>query len=246
MIVWALFDSGNGCYTQASEDFENIEIYPIGIDKENKNSHFIQLNLADYSRAFGNSILFDTLDKLPQPDLIIASPPCESWSVGSAMWGGNASWKQERTLLRENLSKFTIRGVIDYELDYVQFKYERSFFNRINGELCIYNTIEIIKRYSPKVYIIENPSSSRIWHYINDILNFPIPYENKTFYNNYSYPLKKPTRFKSNINLHLRCEDVRPDIQFKHFSKSYNERSNIPLNLIMDIYSRVQNYIKNI
>lgn len=37
---------------------------------------------------FGDNKLFDELDKLPRPDLIIASPPCESWSVASAMWGG--------------------------------------------------------------------------------------------------------------------------------------------------------------
>ena len=50
MIVWALFDSGNGCYTQAAKEYSDIEIYPIGMDIENKNDHFINLNLADYSR----------------------------------------------------------------------------------------------------------------------------------------------------------------------------------------------------
>lgn len=76
MIVWALFDSGNGSYTKGVKKLDkDIEIYPIGIDIENKNHHFINLNLADYSRLFGNNTLFDTLDKLPKPDLIIASPP---------------------------------------------------------------------------------------------------------------------------------------------------------------------------
>lgn len=50
MTVWALFDSGNGSYTKGvkalNEDGEfNIEIYPIGIDIEHKNDHFINLNL---------------------------------------------------------------------------------------------------------------------------------------------------------------------------------------------------------
>ncbi|HGO5850928.1 hypothetical protein [Mannheimia haemolytica] len=88
MIVWALFDSGNGCYTQAAMQADGVEIYPIGIDIENKNSHFISLNLADYGRMFGDNRLFDVLDGLPKPDLIIASPPCESWSIASVMWGG--------------------------------------------------------------------------------------------------------------------------------------------------------------
>lgn len=89
MIVWALFDSGNGSYTKvANEYFNDIEIYPIGIDIENKNDHFIELDLADYSYMFGNNKMYDTLNKLPRPNLIIASPPCESWSIASAMRGG--------------------------------------------------------------------------------------------------------------------------------------------------------------
>lgn len=40
MIVWALFDSGNGSYTKAAKEFPEIEIYPVGIDIENKNNHF--------------------------------------------------------------------------------------------------------------------------------------------------------------------------------------------------------------
>ena len=90
MIVWALFDSGNGSYTKVAEKYfrDEIEIYPIGMDIENKNDHFINLDLADYGCLFGDNKMYDTLDKLPKPDLIIASPPCESWSVASAMRGG--------------------------------------------------------------------------------------------------------------------------------------------------------------
>ncbi|MGY4677627.1 DNA methyltransferase [Pasteurella sp. P03HT] len=246
MIVWALFDSGNGCYAQAAKHFNDIEIFSIGIDIERKNNHFINLNLADYSRMFGDNTLFDTLDNLPKPDLIIASPPCESWSVASAMWGGNASWKQETGAINKELSKFTIRNSVDYDLPHVQFKYERSFLNRINGELCIYNTIEIIKRYNPKVFIIENPSSSRIWHYINDILNFKLNFDNLTYYNNYGYALNKPTRFKSNINLNLKSDKSKSaEKKWGEFSKKYNERSNIPINLIIDIYKSVNNYLNN-
>ena len=66
-------------------------------------------------------------------------------------------------------------------------KYERSFFNCVNGEWCIYNTIEIIKRYQPKVYVIENPLASRMWSYIADVLDFAIPFDNPTYYGNYNY-----------------------------------------------------------
>ena len=96
MIVWALFDSGNGSYFKSAQKFEEIEIYSIGLDIENKNDHFINLNLADYSYLFKDNTLFDTLDNLPKPDLIIASPPCESWSVASAMRGGQCVLETRR------------------------------------------------------------------------------------------------------------------------------------------------------
>ena len=70
MIIWALFDSGNGSYYQVAKDMDGVEIYSIGIDRENKNDHFINLDLADYSRLFGDNKLFDELDELPKPPLV--------------------------------------------------------------------------------------------------------------------------------------------------------------------------------
>ncbi|VGM96262.1 Uncharacterised protein [uncultured Avibacterium sp.] len=243
IIVWALFDSGNGCYTQAAKSFSAIKVYPIGLDIERKNRHFIPLNLADYSKLFGKSHLFATLDRLPKPDVILASPPCESFSVASAMWGGNACWKQEQ----KSGSRFVIRNAQDYEPPQVprkHFRYEKSFFNRINGELCIYNTIEIIKRYQPKVYVIENPYSSRIWDYIKDVLGFEIPFDNPTYYGNYHYPVKKPTKFKSNIPLNLKYQNYYAGVRLNHVLKSYNGRSNIPLDLVADIYREILKNLK--
>lgn len=253
MIVWALFDSGNGCYSKGVKELNlnnetDIDIYPIGIDIENKNNHFINLNLADYGRIFGDNTLFDELDKLPKPDLIIASPPCESWSNASAMANGNACWKQED--LSDSLfspqtepSKFTVREYIDYER--YQFKPFKSLIKRINGELTVLNTIEIIKRYRPKFYIIENPAYGRIWDYIDKILGFYIEYDNLTFYNNYDYPVKKPTKFKSNICLKLKTEIVEQNIAFRDLGRGYNERSNIPMKLVKEIFLKVYKEFEN-
>ncbi|MGM0183401.1 hypothetical protein IGK74_002366 [Enterococcus sp. AZ150] len=243
MIVWALFDSGNGCYTQLANEFEEIELYAIGIDRENKHDHFINLNLADYSRLFGSKDFFNTLDQLPKPDLIIASPPCESWSVASAMDRGNACWKKEEgdSLFspQVELSPFTVRDYKDYEP--FQFKPEKSIMTRINGELCIFNTIEIIKRYKPKFYIIENPAHGRIWKYIDRILGFKIPYDNLTYYNNYGFPISKPTKFKSNLDLELKNERIPNEIEFRKVG-GYNTRSNIPLPLVKEIFEKVLSY----
>lgn len=241
MIVWALFDSGNGCYSQAAKKFPGIEIYSIGLDREQKNKGFINLNLASYSINNKNNPLFGVLDQLPAPDVILASPPCESWSVASAMKNGNASWKQEAgdALFQPQLplSRFTVRDYKDYEG--VQFTPEKSLINRINGELCIFNTIQIIKRYRPKIYVIENPAGSRIWDYTERVLGFHLPYDNLTYYNNYDYPIKKPTKFKSNMDLKLRQEKIENEVSWKSFSRNYNTRSNIPMKLVIDIFEKI-------
>lgn len=246
MVVWALFDSGNGSYFKGANSLNssgrvNIKVYPIGIDVENKNNHFITLNLADYSRLFGDNTLFDTLDKLPHPDLIIASPPCESWSGASAMDRGNACWKQERGdgLFEPQvpLSKFTIRYASDFE-NY-QFQPDKQLMKRINGELCAFNTVEIIKRYKPKFWIIENPAYGRLWEYIEIVLGFKLPYKNHTRYNNYDYPVRKATRFSGNINLNLKNEKIPNELNLKEFSHSYNERSNIPEKLVSEIFEKI-------
>lgn len=249
MVVWALFDSGNGSYTKGVKELNekglcNIDVYPIGIDIEKRNNHFINLNLADYSRLFGDNTLFNTLDKLPKPDLIIASPPCESWSNASAMTGGNACWKQEDLsdslfIPQKEASMFTIRNASDYEEAYINYKYDRQFMKRINGELCAFNTIEIIKRYKTMYFVIENPASGRLWKYIDEVIGFKLPYLNLTRYNNYDYPLQKPTKFASNLYLGLKNDIIKQEIEWGNFSKSYNERSNIPQKLVIEIFTKI-------
>lgn len=100
-------------------------------------------------------------------------------------------------------------------------------------------TIEIIKRYEPRYFIIENPASGRLWKYIEEVMGFKLPYLNITRYNNYDYPLQKPTKFASNLDLGLKNDIIKQDVEWKHFSKSYNERSNIPQNLVTDIFTKV-------
>lgn len=136
------------------------------------------------------------------------------------------------------MSIFTVRDHKDY--DRYQYYPNKQLMKRINGELCVFNTVEIIKRYKPKYWIIENPAHGRIWQYIERVLGFEIPFENHARYNNYDdYPISKPTRFSGNIELNLKNEKKSNDIKFQDWTKSYNERSNIPLSLVCEIFEKV-------
>lgn len=250
--MWGLFDSGNGCYKQAVTKYnsQNIggyhHITSIGIDRGNKSSDFINQDLS-VNTLFDESALFSQLDKLDTPDVILASPPCESWSVASNMANGNACWKQESKALVslfdeiQESSRFTIRSHSDYER--YQYKYDNQFKTRVNGELCIFNTIQIIKRYKPKIFIIENPAYGRIWEYIERVIGFNLPYQNLTYYSAYGYKTYKPTRFSSNIDLQLRTDRQPNTVKLKQV-KGYNERSNIPIPLVLDIIKKCEDYLK--
>ncbi len=104
--------------------------------------------------------------------------------------------------------------------------------------MCIFNTIQIIKRYKPKYYVIENPAFGKIWEYIDKILGFKIPYENITYYSDYGFEVKKPTKFKSNVALKLKNTGLPSKIHFEKYC-GYNKRSNIPLELIESIYTQI-------
>ena len=258
MIIWALFDSGNGCYKQAVEKYfkDEFEIYSIGIDMANKNSHFLHLDLADYSVLFGENKLFKVLDTLPKPDIILASPPCESWSIASSFKYGNNCWYTQRihNLLGEAVGQnhFTIRTRFQVEnkneSDSFKIHWWKSVFNRINGELTAFNTIRIIEHYDPDVWVIENPQTSKIWDYYKQIHNFR-GIKNVAHYNAYEkdFP-KKPTTFYSNMFLDLKTTrelskfsmNARAVKEGGKLISGYNERSNIPLLLIKDILRKIR------
>lgn len=227
IIVWALFDSGKSCYKKGAEIFDNIEIYSIGLDVENKNKEIINLNLANTNIKE----IYKELNKLKKPDVIIASPPCEAFSIASAMDKGNACFRYKK-----DDKYFVLRNHLEYE-NY-QFKSDLQIPRRINGEMCILNTIKIINNYQPKIYVIENPATSRIWDYIEKVVGHKIKYDNLVHYNDYDYELKKPTKFKSNIKLDLKTSNKRNEKSFNDI-RSYNERSFIPINLVREIFRQI-------
>lgn len=77
LVVWALFDDAESSYKNAIESYfpnEKINVYSIGInDIEFSKSEKYFYKRIDLS--LNNFNLFNELNKLPKPNIILASPP---------------------------------------------------------------------------------------------------------------------------------------------------------------------------
>ncbi|MEG0992204.1 MAG: cytosine methyltransferase, partial [Malacoplasma sp.] len=115
---------------------------------------------------------------------------------------------------------------------------------RILGESTIGGTIEIINHFKPKIWIIENPQTSKTWEFQKNHWDF-YGEENLAYYSAYNANFSpKPTIFKSNIKLVLINKRVKGNND--HMSRgSYSKRSSIPKELIKTIIEQVLKYIKS-
>ncbi|QBF34529.1 DNA methyltransferase [Mycoplasmopsis phocirhinis] len=246
IIVWALYDDAESSYKNSIKHFnENdksieTEVHSIGINNvkfdksESYFYHRIDLSLTNFE-------LFEQLDFLPKPDIILASPPCESWSRA------DCDGRMFRTL--DNQGNWVVKNH-DYYVEYNKKSHpnKRRFFeqkekSRLIGEATIGATIMIIKHFKPKVWVIENPKTSKSWDFQKNHWSFE-GLMNLTYYASYDENFSlKPTIFKSNIELNLKKN--RPSkTNSNHMAKgSYSLRSAIPLNLINDIMIHCVEYI---
>lgn len=153
-VIWALFDDGNMSWYNCSYDKSKYRVISIGIQEHNDlvDYYKIDLRLSNYN-------LINELSKLPKPDIIVASPPCESWSGADCkarIYNSDLTFKNES-------------WYIDYNLECSKNK-RRSWIskmrNKIIGEDTLLATTYIIKRFNPESWVIENPKSSYIWRYI--------------------------------------------------------------------------------
>lgn len=241
-IIWALFDDANCCYKKAIEKyFDNqFTVYSIGINDHN----FCIEDKYIYKKidlSINNPDLISSLKKLPKPDIILASPPCESWSIADCAGKMLRSIKDETWIIKNK----------DYYDNYnlTASKCKKRYFlqkemSRIVGEATASGTMYIIEYFKPKVFIVENPATSKIWEYFKNhwCVN---GYFNNTYYAAYdnSFSLK-PTTFLSNLKFNLKDEKVEGNKGHMLFSR-YNDRSNIPLNLIAEIITQVKDYLEN-
>lgn len=226
-IIWALFDDGNGSWNKLDEN-KDYQIISIGInDNDWENYYKIDLSLNNFN-------LIKELSKLPKPDIIIASPPCESWSGADC---GGSIWKR----LESNLWELNNR---DYYKNYNQEckpNKRRNFIkkeqNRIIGESTAGGVCMIIEHFKPKVWIIENPQTSKIWKFYKNHWNL-IGIENIAHYSSYNQNFsKKPTNFMSNIELHLKRNGETGNRE--HMNSCYDNRSEIPKELLNDILNKI-------
>lgn len=237
-VVWALYDDGNCSYKKAIEKYFDGQyiVYCVGINKapfeDTENYKYRQIDL-----SLINSKLIKQLSKLPQPDIILASPPCESWS------GADCNGRMFKSI--DDKGNWIVQNKNFYdEYNEKCNPVKRRYFiqkekSRILGETTIGATIEIIKYFNPKIWIIENPQTSKTWTYQKYHWNF-LGNENLAYYSSYDNNFsKKPTIFKSNLKLNLKTNKALSNKD--HMARgSYSKRSSIPSLLIKDIFDQIR------
>lgn len=178
LVCWALFDSETGDYMSTIHHYfeDLIEVYGVGLSYYGKNTdHYLNFDLSDFKELFGGENIGKRLLKaLPRPDIIVASPPCESWSHMTSINNGNIHWKRYASKLFPENKVFQLQDV-DVQTKFVKNSGIKTFYTRVNGELCHQNTWEIIKVTKPKVFMVENPDNYS-WEYIQKYVGGGIPH----------------------------------------------------------------------
>lgn len=251
LVCWALFDSETGDYMSTVKHYfeDVIDIYGVGISHYGKNTDkYLNFNLAEFGELFGEkNIGQKLLDKLPRPDIIVASPPCESWSHMTSINNGNIHWKRYASRLFPENKVFQLQDV-DVETKFVKNSGIKTFYTRVNGEICHQNTWEIIRVARPKVFMVENPDNYS-WEYIHKyVKDLPKIYMNKLVYSAYEPKRFSPKReiFGSNIKLNLRDYTIvkngnsikATEDKNGFISKDYGTRSKIPELALKDFFEQ--------
>ena len=239
-IIWSLFDSETAITQKLNND--KYKVYSIGLPSSSAiTDNFIKIDLSKKS-------CIKKLEKLPKPDIIFASPPCETWvdvNIGNV-------WRYNRTFNEHNLYWKKNWKPNNYA------PHHRK--NRLNGQKTAYHTYQIIKHFKPEIWVIENGQNSLIFKYLYTFFKLK-GFKNRTYYSAYDHInfSVKPTIFYSNKKFFLRTNKVkskkiisinsnlskkikknlvdRTDIELK---KNYCERSEVPLQIYIDILNQIE------
>ena len=237
-VIWSLFDSETAVTQELNSD-EYI-VYSIGLPSSTAiTDNFIKMDLSKKS-------CLKKLEKLPKPDIIFASPPCETWvnvSIG-------------------NVGRYN-RNYNEYNL-YWQKNFKPNNFTkhhkqlRLLGQKTAYFSFKIIEKFKPELWCIENGSTSIIFKYLYKYHKLQ-GYKNLCYYDNYDKInfSPKPTYFYCNKKMLLKKEMIKynnnritRNVNFNNkikngiinledynIKKDYCERSKVPIQLYHHILS---------
>ena len=228
-IIWSLFDSETAITQKLNSD--EYEVYSIGLPSSSAiTDNFIKIDLSKRS-------CLKKLEKLPKPDIIFASPPCESWVMVNI---GNVIY------FERNYNEYNLYWQRNFKGNDFTKKHREL---RLLGQKTAYHTAQIIKKFNPELWCIENGSSSLIFKYLNKYHNLD-GNQNKTYYSSYDNVNfgKKPTTIFSNLKMKLRTDSKKSNISTcnsvtgekrKTYTllTDYSVRSAVPIQLYHHILS---------
>lgn len=236
LVIWDLF--GGGCNSVArcvdANSLEDIfDVYTFDVVDTHLPSHRGQLPYSfhhyykvDLSQK--NIVSYLRKKKFPKPDIIVSSTLCQSFSnVLSMTGGGTCFWKQK--IRYDKNSPLVERTIPEFN------KLKSGFTKNLNpkkqlfikrlGEQCAINSVKIIKSFKPKVWYIENPSSSLLFQFLRVNLKLK-GYLNVACFGAYGFPQNKCGGFYSNIKFKLNQTKKPPtyETQWEDISKKqYDE-----------------------
>lgn len=228
MRILALFDDGNGSVKKALPEHDVVS---VGIGNAD-----IVMDLSDLKNI---KKLVDMHKKKPF-DLLMASPPCESWSFATGGDNGNAYRDKNSLALRTFQNWKTnpyvgVRKLVERNAPEISAVYSRYLRKGVNGDLTALFTAELVKALGIP-FVIENPQSSMIFDKLElEGLSFV---KNVACYAAYSddFPVKR-TGFASGVAMNLK-QKKRAKFAFRDWKGSKHiVRSSIPEDLIKHIVS---------
>ena len=212
-IIWDLFGGGqNSVYHTVQEFNLPFDVFTFDITEPQHNNQF-KMDLAQDN-------LIECFKPYPKPDIIVASPLCQSFSSALAVKGGRVGWEvlSNKSIRMRSLDE--IKECLKRNPYMKNWKSEVMLERAKLGKKCVENTLMIIEYFKPKYWYIENPRNSLMWNYIKYNYKF-IGNDNLADYSAYGFLAKKPTNFFSNINLNLKTGGYEQPKKIKENNKTY-------------------------
>lgn len=264
IVVWDLCGGSQNSVYQALCDNSNFEVYTFDITEPTRDNH-IKLDLTS---CFDN--IQNVLDTFPIPDIIVASPMCNSFSfimnAGNNQFNERLGWKYDQEKQMYVIRDENEIKELSSKSNFLKNNVPEKIINRcLVGSKLLDNIIKIIYIYKPKYWYIENPQKSLMWDFIKSnhrAFMLGKRFFNLTYYYNYDLNYtKKPTIFFSNCDLDLKHITLKKDEQgfikrnnqarslvnsYKHKLSGEETGANvkIPKNLLIDIFNKFLELLK--